>query len=380
MTTTNLPAETDLAAAAASAAERLVDPAVVADSADGRTRPQSLAGGAAGITLLHIERALAGFGEEATAHAWLRTLAGEPVSAGPNANLYYGAPTLAFVLHIAAPLGGYRRALADLDEATIQITRNRLAAAHARIDRGDALSMVEFDLVHGLVGLGVYHLQAHSEHPITADVLAYLARLTEPLDVTTGRVPWWLPSGLGGTPDPDFPHGHGNLGVAHGVSAVIAILSLAILRGHAAPATQTLSPFSATGSISSASMATPPDLGGLDTSRPARLVHGATDPHGATAPPVSPALSNLPVSLCVTLPGRSSRRTPCWPYSRTPPSAPASLRSASAMVEPVCSKQPGVWPSPVPTHTLRAGFTQNCAGWPHNWRVSWSSPEQRVPS
>lgn len=234
--TTTLPTSLDVLDAAATAAARLVDPAVVQPSADGRTRPQSLAGGAAGIALLHIERAVAGHGDEATAHAWLRTLAREPVSTGPDANLFHGAPTLAFVLHAARPLGGYRRALADLDAVTVAITRERLAAAHARIDRGDPLSMREFDLVHGLVGLGVYHLQAHAEHPITADVLDYLGRLTEPDDRISVHPPWWLPSGLSGMPDADFPHGHGNLGVAHGVSAVIALLSLAILKGHAPPA------------------------------------------------------------------------------------------------------------------------------------------------
>jgi hypothetical protein len=96
--------------------------------------------------------------------------------------------------------------------------------------------MREFDLVHGLAGLGVYHLLAHPDHPITRDVVAYLARITEPLGGPAAQPPWWLSSGLGGTPDPDFPHGHGNIGAAHGISAVIALLSLAVLHGHTTPA------------------------------------------------------------------------------------------------------------------------------------------------
>jgi lantibiotic biosynthesis protein len=236
--TTTLTSAPDVIDVIAATATTLTDPAVIGPSADGRTRPQSLAGGAAGIALLHIERALTGHGDEATAHAWLRAATSEPVSAGPNADLFHGAPSLAFVLHTAHPLGGYHRALATLNDATITITRSRLAAAHARIDRGDPLAMREFDLVHGLTGLGIYHLRAHPEHPVTHDVVAYLARITEPLGASAGQPPWWLPSGLAGTPDPDFPHGHGNIGVAHGISATIALLSLAALRGQATPATQ----------------------------------------------------------------------------------------------------------------------------------------------
>jgi hypothetical protein len=229
MTTTTTLADVDLLTAAC---DRLADPAVVRPSPDGRTRPQSLAGGAVGIALLHIERAIGGHGDEAVAHRWIRAAAGDPVSLG-YADPFHGAPALAFMLHTARPLGGYRHARTALDNATITLTRQRLAIAHARIDRREPLSMYEFDLVHGLTGLGLYHLHAHPEHPISAEVVDYLARLTEPLGDNTGSTPpWWMPSGLGGTPDPDFPHGHGNIGAAHGISAVIAVLAHAILHGH----------------------------------------------------------------------------------------------------------------------------------------------------
>jgi hypothetical protein len=234
--TTTLPAIPALLDVVAATAATLTDPAVIGPSVDGRTRPQSLAGGAVGVALLHVERAVSGHGDEAIAHAWLRAAASEPVSAGPNADPFHGAPSLAFVLHTARPLGGYRRALAKLNDATITITQSRLAAAHARIDRGDPLTMHEFDLVHGLTGLGIYHLHAHPDHPITRDVVTYLTRITEPLAGPAAQPPWWLPSGLGGTPDPKFPHGHGNIGAAHGISAVIALLSYAVLHGHNTPA------------------------------------------------------------------------------------------------------------------------------------------------
>ncbi|WP_328853236.1 lanthionine synthetase C family protein [Micromonospora globbae] len=215
---------------------RLASPSIVGPSPDGRTRPQSLAGGAAGIALLHIERAVSGDGDEATAHRWICAAASEPVSIGRNADPFHGAPALAFMLHTARPLGGYRRAFANLNDATIALTRQRLAAAHARIDRRDPLTMYEFDLVHGVTGLGLYHLHAHPDHRVSHDLVGYLTRLTEPLSEHTVQPPWWLPSGLGGTPHLDFPHGHGNIGMAHGISVVIALLAYAILHGHDTPA------------------------------------------------------------------------------------------------------------------------------------------------
>ncbi|MEU4594492.1 lanthionine synthetase C family protein [Micromonospora aurantiaca (nom. illeg.)] len=211
---------------------RLADPSIVGPSPDGRTRPQSLAGGAVGIALLHIERAVSGLGDEATAHTWIRAAASEPVSIGHNSDPFHGAPALAFMLQTASPLGEYRRATTSLNEATATLTRQRLAAAHARIDRREPLTMYEFDLVHGLTGLGLYHLHAHPDHPISEELVAYLARITEPLGDNTTRPPWWLPSGLGGVPHDDFPHGHANIGTAHGISAVIALLAYALMHGH----------------------------------------------------------------------------------------------------------------------------------------------------
>ncbi|MEU8816179.1 lanthionine synthetase C family protein [Actinoplanes sp. NPDC048796] len=234
--TTTVTAGTNLGATVAAIADQLSDPAVIGTSEDGRTHPQSLAGGAAGIALLHLERAVSGHGDEALAHRWIRAAAAGPVSTGTAANLFAGAPALAMLLHNASTsLGGYQRAVAALHEQTIILTRHRLATAHARIAAETPLTMREFDLIHGLTGLGVYHLRHHPDQPITHEVLNYLIRLTAARSDTAGRPPWWLNAGLGGTPHDRFPNGHGNLGIAHGMSAVTALLALAILADQRPP-------------------------------------------------------------------------------------------------------------------------------------------------
>jgi hypothetical protein len=197
-----------------------------------RAWPQSLAGGAAGIALLHIERARTGRGDWDTAHTWLATAVHGEVSAAANANMYFGAPALAFITHCAASASNrYLDALQRLDTATLTVTRDRLAEAHQRIDRAERPPMEEFDLIQGLSGLASYHLSRHPHHEITQDVLAYLVRLTEPLPGPSGLPPWWMNVAPTGASHADYPGGHGNFGLAHGIGSALSALSLALLRG-----------------------------------------------------------------------------------------------------------------------------------------------------
>jgi hypothetical protein len=158
------------------------------------------------------------------------------VSAAANANLYFGAPALAFITHRAASASRrYWRVLERLDEATVNVTRTRLAAAHRRIDRAERPPMEEFDLIQGLSGLGAYHLSRHPHHEITRDVLSYMVRLTKPLPYSTDPPPWWMTVGPAGAPSAEYPQGHGNFGLSHGISSALSVLSQALLHDLAVP-------------------------------------------------------------------------------------------------------------------------------------------------
>ena len=63
---------------------------------------QSLGRGAVGIALLHIERAWTGSGDWKTAQNHIRQATSSPIDAAEHASLYYGAPAVAFMLHLAA--------------------------------------------------------------------------------------------------------------------------------------------------------------------------------------------------------------------------------------------------------------------------------------
>lgn len=201
-----------------------------------RPAPQSLGGGAAGVALLHAYRARIGRGDPAVTRRWLQVATSDPITAGPDANLYYGAPALAFVTHIAATTDPtLRRAHDQLHEATIQLTRRRLDAAHLRIDRGAPARLAEFDLIRGLAGLGAYHLQAEPAGACLRDILAYLVRLTEPLPGRDHVPGWWTEDAPNGSPSPEFPGGHGNLGMSHGISAPLALLAHSTVQGTIVP-------------------------------------------------------------------------------------------------------------------------------------------------
>lgn len=200
--------------------------------------PQSLAYGATGIALLHIERAGAGPVPWQPAHDWLAAAVSDGVDASDSAShLYYGAPALAFVLRIAAAHhpGRYARALATLDQHVTPLTRRRLERAHARIDAGQLPALAEFDTIRGLAGIGAHLRHSVEQHGLLRDVLTYLVRLTEPLSNHGDTLPgWWSDLDPGGNPNnPVYPGGHANLGMAHGIAGPLAMRAGITVDGHA---------------------------------------------------------------------------------------------------------------------------------------------------
>ncbi|MEU5547270.1 lanthionine synthetase C family protein [Streptomyces sioyaensis] len=192
---------------------------------------QSLAHGPLGIAMLHIERARNGAGDWRDVH---RILAGTgPLIDGADANLFLGAPAMAFVLHLAADgTDRYAGALHTLDGVVASHTQQRLTAAHARIDAGRRSTFAEYDLFRGLTGVGALLLRRQPHGAEMKGVLEYLVRLVEPITDESGEsLPgWWV----GHAPASDktaTPGGHANAGLAHGITGPLALLSLALRAG-----------------------------------------------------------------------------------------------------------------------------------------------------
>jgi hypothetical protein len=184
------------------------------------TAGQSLAEGAAGVALLHLET-----GNWPAACEALRQATADGVSIADGASLFYGAPALAFVL-AATDHPGLAQAKAITAEGTATVTRQRLDAAHRRIDRNEQPHFAEYDLIRGLTGLGVV-LRRLGDHDLLRQVLNYLVRLTEPQGTLPG---WWCRNG----PERNQPApagGHANFGMAHGITGPLALLALTLRDG-----------------------------------------------------------------------------------------------------------------------------------------------------
>ena len=201
---------------------------------------QDLGRGAAGPALARITAArLTALPPRATA-SWIRAMMAGPITASASASLFHGAPAVAFVLHSAAH-PAYAVMLASLDGHVNGLTALKLAAAYERIARGELTRPSEYDLISGLTGLGLYHLVRHgpAASGMTTAVLDYFVALAEPVCRHGESLPgWWSGTGPASTPDPAWPGGHLNLGMAHGIAGVLALLSGAMragiqVKGHA---------------------------------------------------------------------------------------------------------------------------------------------------
>lgn len=220
-------------AVATCVADLLATPEQARAWAGERWWPQSLAQGAAGVALLHIERARTEVGSWSRAQAWLECAVAQGVDASPAAHLFYGAPALAYVLNRAQDVRPeFGPQISRLDAAVDQIVADRLRHARERLATGEQPVPAEFDAIRGLAGLGTLLLARDEHHPLLPEVVSYLATLTEPLTVGGTNTPgWWTPVGPNGKKDPRFPSGHANTGMAHGVCGPLALLALALQCG-----------------------------------------------------------------------------------------------------------------------------------------------------
>lgn len=189
---------------------------------------QSLAVGTAGMALLHIERAHSRAGGWHTAHAWIKRATNAPIRASDDAGLFYGAPAIAFMLH-AAQNGTrrYGKATATIDDHVTRLAKRRLALATARADRGEKATFAEYDLLRGLSGIAALLVRHQPDADILKPILHHLIRLTSP--TAQGLPGWWVDHDPASTVP--TPGGHANLGIAHGITGVLAALALALRGG-----------------------------------------------------------------------------------------------------------------------------------------------------
>lgn len=231
--TAPMPSTRDCSDAAEYLAQLLAEP----DAPPEQKKPwrrQSLTHGAAGIALLHIERAHTGCGTWHQAHRWIKAAVADTVSASETAGLYQGAPATMLMVDAAATgnPGRYRNARAEVERHVAALAHRRVDAAMERMNAGQLAGFREYDVFFGLTGIGALLLRRAPGSSAMQRILDYLVALTKPVQVADQVVPgWWVGHDPHRRTSPAYRGGHGNLGMAHGIPGPLALLSQAARHG-----------------------------------------------------------------------------------------------------------------------------------------------------
>jgi lantibiotic modifying enzyme len=182
-----------------------------------------LSGGSAGLALYYAYQCQADRSERAERRAieWLdRAITGAcRQSLAPG--LYSGFTGVAWTLaHLSD---------ADdrADDNQFTIIDDSLAAFLEQ--RADAY---EYELINGLVGLGVYTVERLPSPTAQALLAQIIDRMDRRSLQTPDGITWWTPAQeLPAHERAEFPGGYANIGVSHGMPGVIGLLAQAVCRG-----------------------------------------------------------------------------------------------------------------------------------------------------
>lgn len=175
-----------------------------------------LAGGAAGLSILYpyLSRSLADGGDDEIALRFLKQAA-QAVSRVPmDRSFYDGFAGVAWsVAHLRAWL------LDPADDSTAPVDQLLQSELNEKPWRG------QYDLVSGLVGFGVYALEQMPKPGAIQCLRQIIDRLDESAERKSDGITWFTSRDmLFQSERSAHPHGYYNLGLAHGVPGVIALL------------------------------------------------------------------------------------------------------------------------------------------------------------
>jgi lantibiotic modifying enzyme len=177
----------------------------------------SLAGGAAGLAVLHGYLAQTEPGQDyaAVAEGCLRRATAAVADQPTSASLYGGLTGVGWALaHLQGRLPGLdgEGDAAEIDDALLH-----------HLDRSPWPD--DYDLVSGLVGFGVYALERLPRPAAVACLERVVECLVETAEHRSESITWWTnPAWLPDENREKSPRGYYNLGLAHGVPGVVAFL------------------------------------------------------------------------------------------------------------------------------------------------------------
>jgi lantibiotic modifying enzyme len=187
----------------------------------------SLAGGATGLALLHgyLAQSEGSPDHAASAGRCLQAAIAAVADRPMEASLYGGLTGVGWALaHL-------RERLPDLDGEADLAEIDAVLLDHLKQSPWPD----DYDLISGLVGFGVYALERLPRPGALACLERVIDRLAETAEQRAEGIRWWTnPAWLPAETSAKYPRGYYNLGLAHGVPGVIALLGLACTAGVAA--------------------------------------------------------------------------------------------------------------------------------------------------
>jgi lantibiotic modifying enzyme len=182
----------------------------------------TLAGGLAGLAFLfaELEQRQPRMGHRARAEQFLQEAASALAEQPLLPWFYAGFSGIAWSLERLGALGlSSAEDLEEIDEALLGLVSRRSSNAH-------------YDLIAGLVGIGLYALERLPRPAAVQCLEELVARLEERATRAGAGISWWTPpQHLPEHQRAVYPDGYFNLGAAHGVPAVVALLALCARMG-----------------------------------------------------------------------------------------------------------------------------------------------------
>lgn len=157
-----------------------------------------------------------------------------------EASLFYGLAGICYAVATASQKRTRYRSLLEGLEARLitQLETNYLPSILNDVENSAPTSHLLYELLYGITGIGAYVLAEKDNspalYPILQKIITTLIRRTEPIIVNGVEVPGWY-SAFEHQYIPEdkqnYPQGNFNTGISHGITGVLAFLSIAMIRG-----------------------------------------------------------------------------------------------------------------------------------------------------
>lgn len=132
----------------------------------------------------------------------------------------------------------YENFIKELNSFFLKSFPNMMQYMESKLEEGTSLQ--EFDVIQGISGIGRYVLCFIEEQEMRLameQILIYLVKLCEDREYKGVVVPGWLISYdmYTGYDREEYPNGHFNCGMSHGIPGVLALMSIALIKGVEVP-------------------------------------------------------------------------------------------------------------------------------------------------